>query len=98
MRFESNKKSIEENRKYELSASVGVKSVNHSFFYNGTRYIGTSDYISLDIKINIGEGEAQDDDIYEGESVQKYIEKIINTKQEFRVEVSKDGKVTVNGK
>lgn len=98
MRFESNKKNIEENRKYKLSASTGVNNVEYSFSYKGALYLGTHTSISLDIKINIGDGETHDDDIYEGESVQKYIDEIVKTKQEFRVEVSKDGSVKVNGK
>lgn len=98
IRFESNKKNIEDGRKYDLSASAGVGSVTNSFFYNGTSHTGTYTSFSIDIKVNIGDGETHDGDIYEGIAVQKYIDELVKTKQEFHVEVSKDGKIKVNGK
>lgn len=95
--FESNKKEIEENREYDLSARTGVSGVSYSFSYNGKTYIGFYSSITIDITIDTGDGETHKNNIYSGESVSKYIENIVKDKKDFRVEISKDGKVKVNG-
>lgn len=97
MRFEPNKVAIDPTRQYDLHIAAGVPTIKSNFFYNGTYYINTYNHWSISLDINIGDGESHDDDIYEGESVQKYIDTIVQTKLDVRVEVSKDGKVIVNG-
>lgn len=68
-----------------------------NFSYNNNLYIISKTYLDLNININIGDGLSHIDGIYTGQSVQMYIDELVKTKQDFRVEASKDGKVKVNG-
>lgn len=98
IRYEPNTVAIDEERKYKLSSHTGVNNINCNFLYDGKLYISSSSYMTINLTITIGDGQTHDDDIYTGESVQMYIDELVKSKQDFRVEVGRDGKVKLNGK
>lgn len=97
VKYVSNNVLIDPEREYELYVNAGIGSVTGAISYNNNMYIISKTYLNLNININIGDGLSHIDGIYTGQSVQMFIDELVKTKQDFRVEASKDGKVKVNG-
>lgn len=92
--YVSNNKTIDPERKYRLAANAGVSWIAGVISNNNKLIV--IDHMSLNI--NIGDNEYYASSVYIGDAVQKYITELVDSKQDFRVEVTRDGAVKINGK
>ena len=98
LRFEQNDVAVDMERYYDLQSFFGVIEVKSGFTYEGERKNILASYTTVSININIGDGLSHDDGLYIGESVHKYVNELLKTKQDYHIEIDKAGTVKLNGK